>query len=801
MSYDEYAWRSFLTEVRKPAPKPKCTLYERKLLREIDEEEVEHVRSAIDNMGAEELAFNDLFEGKTRLVLDFPTMDTSSDLGKFVDMFRVMGYDVNWEKGLISGERELKDGSISASVAQLTGTVVPPPKKRKVQMKVGKFWAKIYELSSKREALTQKVFDYLENEGYYDGKRSDLGHSYGRLTKAGQLTGNMIAAALDESEQKRYQQLADQLEMYLEDGVTKLDSSADAKKNQEYWQQNADYIKKNIGDLSQDKYVIIVTRDPIDILRMSDFNQITSCHTPPSRGGGDSYYKCAVAEAHGHGAIAYVVEKEKLLESTASDTIEDAEKYIFEYDGEIFADDIRGSHIGLSTELLPVARLRLRQVRAQVHHGMGAPSMTVTEVAVPETRVYGLKIPGFRDRVFEWAKESQATMIESIPEDATWIKYGGSYEDNNIKGLLHALTGRELERVGQNTETEDSIDDDVLLGGLVRRTEQECEDFADYWNGMYQACEVDFNVVDDGGGGIYIDISASMQIQWDESEWASMPNDVSDALSELNDMGWGWASANQFTTHLRRVEERIVLKFSIDPEGLPDFGAQGFAYDSGNFEDFCVEVNTVDDMLDGVKGELERIFKREGYMEGGALNNFGHAVYERDFTAYEWQLEAEEEDYMQYYGVEATAWAYPDYPDGMSPEDVKTILMSREFSIPLRKALVEHAWIEENSPPESRHYPNMITKVSTLGTGENATIRLYMVLSVNDNSSEAQVESMKATIEHNDDEDELAARVQAVFNQVVGEHVQTTDDRTEDTPPVQPTNESIVRGWKNFLHS
>ena len=80
---------------------------------------------------------------------------------------------------------------------------------------------------------------------------------------------------------------------------------------------------------------------------------------------------------------------------------------------------------------------------------------------------------------------------------------------------------------------------------------------------------------------------------------------------------------------------------------------------------------------------------------------------------------------------------------------------------------------------------------------------------------------MKITIEHNDDEDELEARVQAVFNQVVGEHVQTTDDRTEDPPNAnnhkkvpddfkdanrdeygrEVTNESIVRNWKNFLYS
>ena len=136
MKYDEYAWRSFLTEARNPAKPPKMYT-ERKLLRELDEAEVEHIRDAIDHLDEEDLAFNSLFKGKMRLVLDFPTMDTASDLGKFVDMFREMGYDVNWEKGLVSGERELKDGSIAASVSNLMGEPPPPPKKRKVQMKIG----------------------------------------------------------------------------------------------------------------------------------------------------------------------------------------------------------------------------------------------------------------------------------------------------------------------------------------------------------------------------------------------------------------------------------------------------------------------------------------------------------------------------------------------------------------------------------------------------------------------------------------------------------------------------------------
>ena len=168
-------------------------------------------------------------------------------------------------------------------------------------------------------------------------------------------------------------------------------------------------------------------------------------------------------------------------------------------------------------------------------------------------------------------------------------------------------------------------------------------------------------------------------------------------------------------------------------------------------------------MYDGVKGELTRMAKRDGYIDGGALNNFGRDVDNGDFQTYEWDVTADEADFQEYYSVEATAFAYPDYPDSMSPEDVKTILMSREFSVPLRQALTQHAWNEEGTPGDDRHYPNMITKVGVLGDpgfGDDSgpTIRLYMVLEVNDNSSEEQVEAMKVTIEHNDDEEELEMR-------------------------------------------
>ena len=112
-----------------------------------------------------------------------------------------------------------------------------------------------------------------------------------------------------------------------------------ATKMAKYWQTNAGYIKKEIKNLENDKYSMIITRHPVDVMRMADFNNITSCHSPPSRDVSDtSYYKCAVAEAKGHGAVAYVVETEDLLHLTNTGNIESAEQEIQE--GEIFYDEL-----------------------------------------------------------------------------------------------------------------------------------------------------------------------------------------------------------------------------------------------------------------------------------------------------------------------------------------------------------------------------------------------------------------------------------------------------------------------------
>ena len=65
-------WRKYLVE---------GSYNESVLLREISEDEVELIQDAIDSLEPEDLPFNELFGGKERIVIPFPTFDTKTETG------------------------------------------------------------------------------------------------------------------------------------------------------------------------------------------------------------------------------------------------------------------------------------------------------------------------------------------------------------------------------------------------------------------------------------------------------------------------------------------------------------------------------------------------------------------------------------------------------------------------------------------------------------------------------------------------------------------------------------------------
>ena len=785
-----------------------------KLLREITEDELEHIRMAIDEMDPEELAFNDLFQGKTRLVTDFPTLTSDSELGQFLAVFDKMEYQVDWETGILTGSRVLKDSSVENLVSRLMGGPETPVKTKKIQMKVGKFLAKLYELASKKKELGQKVFDHLEKIEY---------KGQPEIRWVQQFTGKMISAALDEREQKTYQHLTNYMDMYVgenggEYAVKMIKDPEIAKNLAQYWQKNAAYIKKNLKEAQTNQYSIVISRDPIDILRMADFNNITSCHSPPSRGGGGSYYACAVAEAHGHGAVAYVVETEELLESTGTETTEDAERYIEEYDGEIFPDDIRGSHIGLSMDLKPISRVRLRQFRYDTPDPEGGYDIGV-ELAVPEQRIYGKDIPGFGNKILQWAQTNQEDLIAAAPktEDgkldlAKFTKFGGSQEDTGRGEMVAKLFGINREEatghLRQDTDTEDQLDVD-LLSGQVQQYNEQISEIEDEWNHRYQAIEVS-GVAEDDGESVHIELSAGMEIAWDLDEWNSLPNPTSAryAVSELNDMGMGWASesgANIMSTGRSLDGPQVKLYFSIDPAGIgadwPNAG--GWAADPEDFRDFCVAINSIDDQHDTVKYYITQHYKREGYMQGAAFYNMAVEIANRDFTSYEWDVEMDDmHDPEEAYEITATTTMDLDPEElGMSAEVLQKILESRDYRLAVRTKLLQ----EPRQSVGTEYYLDVESSAApTYGGGPGLQdIAFELKLTVRESHPDVMVELLKAVLEDMDDEDVLRAifvgTVKELQNSRMPSSMQSPDTPQELTERKHRQTKHMYDKWRKYL--
>ena len=215
------------------------------------------------------------------------------------------------------------------------------------------------------------------------------------------------------------------------------------------------------------QYTAIVSRYPIDILRMSDFKSIQSCH---SEGG--SYFKCAVAEAKGHGPVAFAVRTNKLNDFLEGKPIE------YYDDQEIFKDSDRGID-----GVIPVSRVRLRRFHNDQED---------IDLAVPELRFYGNHVGDFMETVNHWALKNQFDKIsddiyiedsELYTDPDWWRGYQEKIESlqRQISGFYN-LSSPSIEEVNAKDAAEEAIDS-VLeeFAKKVRRFEELLPDMDDFY--------------------------------------------------------------------------------------------------------------------------------------------------------------------------------------------------------------------------------------------------------------------------------------------------------------------------------
>jgi hypothetical protein len=733
------------------------------LLREISDSEMLGVEAILQKLADNprgSLAFDDLFGDKTRLVIPFPVKDRKSELGQWVHMLeQVLEVDVDWERGMVSVEREWEDHdkTVDDTVNQIFGDSPRPKKlKKKFQMKIGKYFAKLDSLMKEYLQIRKKIGDHK----YKDRPEKGTGAVGGKHLL--QYTIGETEEALSDEELKRYHQIMNQLELYA--GNTshgRLQSFAmdyteqDLWKQKEqhrrdqqdkgdrqhgkevrtrkpivvpdtkfvdmgtYWLNNSKTIREDVPGLENDTYSIILTRHPVDVMRMSDFEKITSCHTPPSRDGSkQEYYKCAVAEAQGHGAIAYVVKTEDLLSETNTGNIESAEQELEEYD-EIFTEQNRYLH-GTNLDLDPVSRTRLRQFKFFDWEKYDAGEDQGTEVAVPEKFVYGQKIPGLVGTVTKWARQKQEEVIANLPKSGGKVDlddfriYGGSYEDTQGYGgrkeLLANLTNISMNdftgQVEQDKETEDEMPPE-WVGDVEAMLKRDCAKVREKWNsGKYANCEVDFKVVDDSGEGDYVIYpEGKIMLTWELDEWKQLPNvsegrEIAHYINEQyynQDIGAVVPIFDDDKAAIYRGgpedNEVIIWRCEFNTRFVPGLENQPVVYDADGYEHYCKGVDALDDDRDKFQALVEQYAKENGYFEGGAYMSLVQKLENglNDDT-YEWDVEWDGEHYTDSY----EAWASISYDFDPEQLGIETRILfdlvdRREFALRLRGYLTAQA--------------------------------------------------------------------------------------------------------------
>jgi hypothetical protein len=267
-------WRQFVSDEQlKEARKNKRSQLQENLetLNEISREASDRIYKWMRDASVMDYSFHELFDGKMRMAMPFDSED-ALNLKKVVRVLKKDGWKagelVPWEGGMHTSNK------------------FPT---RKVKQK------------------RQRLAD--EGGGFYEQEIevADLGlaKSYEKEIPAGPRKGEVI-------------QRTDKLGMGK--AIAKLVKEKKLDKDLlDWWHKKQTYYTKDNnwneieGLFGGDKidYTVIISRHPVDVLRMSDVGSIRSCHSE-----GRSHFQCAMAEAKGHGPIAYLVpttEYDKLM--------------------------------------------------------------------------------------------------------------------------------------------------------------------------------------------------------------------------------------------------------------------------------------------------------------------------------------------------------------------------------------------------------------------------------------------------------------------------------------------------------
>lgn len=475
------------------------------------------------------LSFNDIFDGKLRISIPFNPPQKRMLTGLFEKLI-----DSGWRLPDMNGEA----------------------------FKINRVKQKITLPSGKEKTITKEVADLK------------LSKFEQIVIPSGPRAGETTTRKTESSISKIISNPANNIPKEYSDWWNTIQQRYSSDKN---WKE-IESLFKDQDKINSSNYVIIISRDPIDVLRMSDHKNIDSCH---SEGG--SYFHCAIQESRGNGPIAYIVNKDdlekflkkkKVLNEESSLDLDNIDISLLDKE-EIFTDverDISG--------IRPEGRLRFRRYNDME---------TEIDFAVPELKVYGKHVPGFTDVVRKWAWEKQKDIFERneyeggiyLPEKYNITSFGGSYRNNLDSELLNIFfeeSGKE--KIKENPyrgnvehNGDDASDEEQEAEELNTRFDERCRELNNRYQNDFGAT---FQASASYDGIIFFGASAEIKYEIFLEEINSMrdaeyiTNEILDEIQEgvcdIFDIDDNeiYVYINKIDAEIKKSKEEFFLSFNCE---------------------------------------------------------------------------------------------------------------------------------------------------------------------------------------------------------------------------------------------
>ena len=606
------SWDNFLTENKEP-------------IEEASPQEIEDLDDILLNLNPKDLSFNNIFGDKMRIAIPLDSTRVKTETEKFLNK---AGYTVDMKTGIAtgytmtSGEGDRRS-TRKISLAQQEKFVTPEGKINPASLSDPSDKPRIEKMQKGLRRRQMKI---------------------GKLLRKGVDFAEKIVNDIDATE-KYYQFFSEPSVASEMRAVNALD---DFKKQLNAWEKRG---------ATKSGHTIIITRHPIDVFRMSDFDRIQSCHSPPSRGKesfGGSFYKCAVAEAHGHGPVAYLVRNEDL-----DNVVDERELDKGDYQGlldrfqeleeEFFYDDKR--EVG---DITPINRLRLRKY--------SAPKFEMT-IAVPAETVYG-DDRGFGDAlvdsVVKWSQSTQEDSLKKMKDDEefltadgkfdmnNWTQHGGTYHRDRppemlLKQFLDDERFQGFANFKGSIEVDASTENSLVLSTGIQAVEEEANDKVDEFNRRSFAVRVTIGDIDAEDGQFYISINeAVMVVKIPENEFIqSAFTDFSrQAIQNIVEYMSDYLPVDKEERVYYRAKDGIVeMDVPLDMESINREGGT-LVYGLYGLDEVLAELDRQDDNQEQYKAAAREALMIERAIKGSAIQEFAKML--NDNSYYEWSTDMDD---------------------------------------------------------------------------------------------------------------------------------------------------------------